>query len=389
MNAASGTRAFAIALLVASLFRVAPVEGASATAARHAILLDHKTGTVLFAKNADEPTPPASLGKLMTLAVVFEELRSGRLALDTTFVVSERAWREGGAVSGGSTMFLPVGAEVSVADLLRGIIVQSGNDACIVIAEGISGSVEAFAWLMNRRADEIGLKDSHFENPHGLPDPAQKVTVSDLARLASHLITTYPQLYALFGELEFTYNKVRQVNRNRLLASVPGADGLKTGHTKESGYGIVGSAARGERRLIVAINGLNSGRRRDREAARLLEWGFRAFEVRTLFSADEAIASARVYGGERGSVALHASTPVRVAVMKGDRGALRATVAYLGPVEAPVSKGQPIGTLRVMSANDSQLLTEAPLHAAEAVPPGSLASRAWDAVADLALRHLW
>jgi D-alanyl-D-alanine carboxypeptidase (penicillin-binding protein 5/6) len=284
-------------------------------------------------------------------------------------------------------MFLPAGAEVSVAELLRGIIVQSGNDACIVVAEGVAGSVEAFADMMNRHAREIGLSGSHFENPHGLPDPEQKVTMRDLATLAGHLISQYPDLYALFAEREYTYNKVQQRNRNRLLASVEGADGLKTGHTQASGYGIVASALRDGRRIIVALNGMASSRRRDREARRLIELGFRGFETRTLFEPGEVIASASVYGGEQGRVPLVAPDAVKVTVAKGSPARLGARVVYRGPIEAPIARGAPIATLRITAGE--RRLNEVQLHAGEAVGPGSLPSRAWDALADLVLRHVW
>jgi D-alanyl-D-alanine carboxypeptidase (penicillin-binding protein 5/6) len=393
---AAGTRARSFAplarLLAAALFVCvaggqAPGAAPFVSAAPYAIVVDHTTETVLLEKNADVPTPPASLAKLMTVAVTFDEIASGQLTLDTTFTVSERAWREGGAPSGGSTMFLPIDAQVSVAELLRGIIVQSGNDACIVIAEGIAGSVEAFVDLMNRKARELGLTGSHFANPHGLPHPDQKVTMRDLARLAGRLIARHPDLYALFAETEYTYNKVQQRNRNRLLGSVPGADGLKTGHTQESGYGIVASALRDGRRITVAITGLTSSRRRDREARKLIELGFRGFEVRTLFDPGEAIATVSVYGGEQGRVPLVAQQAVRVTLAKGSASRLDAKVFYRGPVEAPVADGAAIGTLRI--AADGRPLRDVPLYAANAVAPGSLPSRAWDAAADLVLRHLW
>jgi D-alanyl-D-alanine carboxypeptidase (penicillin-binding protein 5/6) len=378
---------------LALLFGLLPAQGREAagisTAAPSAILTEHETGAVLFEKAAGAAKPPASLAKLMTAAVVFEEIRAGRLGLDDTFSVSKRAWREGGARAGGSTSFLPVNSRAAASDLLRGIIVQSGNDAAIVLAEGISGSVEGFAALMNRRAEALGLAGSRFTNPHGLPDPDQVVTARDLARLASHLIAAYPELYAMFAEPAFTYNKVRQRNRNRLLASVPGADGLKTGWTRAAGYGLVGSALRDGRRLIVAVMGLKSARARDREAKRLLEWGFRAFEPVTVFNGGDTVASARVFGGTFGRVPLQTRGPVRVVRPRGERLRLRAQVSYRGPVEAPIKQGTRIGTLRIRSGQDGRLLNETQLFAARDVPRGSTLGRAWDAVADLVLRNIW
>jgi D-alanyl-D-alanine carboxypeptidase (penicillin-binding protein 5/6) len=359
------------------------------TTAPFAILTDHSTGTVLFEKAADTPNPPASLAKLMTVAVVFDAIRAEHLSLDDTFPVSERAWREGGALSGGTTTFLAVGSSATIADLLRGVIVQSGNDAAIVLAEGIAGSVERFADAMQRRADEIGLDDSRFTNPHGLPDPRQVMSARDLSLLASHLIARYPDLYGMFAERTFAYNKIQQRNRNRLLRSVEGADGLKTGWTESAGYGIVGSAVRDNRRLIVVVTGLKSSRARDREAKRLLEWGFWAFEPITLFGAGEIIGRARVFGGADSRVPLEANGPVRLTLPKGAQPNLRAQIRYRGPVEAPIAKGDPIGTLRITAVQDGRLLKKANLYAGAAVPPGSTVSRAWDALADLVLRHVW
>jgi D-alanyl-D-alanine carboxypeptidase (penicillin-binding protein 5/6) len=325
----------------------------------------------------------------MTAAVAFDEVRAGRLKLDDTFTVSKRAWKDGGAKSGGSTMFLSPGASVGVGDLLRGLIVQSGNDAAIVLAEGIAGSVEGFAALMNSRATAIGLADSHFTNPHGLPDPEQYVSARDLATLASHLVSFNSDLYAIFAEREFAYNKVRQHNRNRLLGQVEGADGLKTGWIEEAGYGLVGSAVRNGRRLIVVVMGVKSSRGRDRAAKRLLEWGFRGFEPITIFNAGETVAEARVFGGEAGRVPLQTKTPVRVTLPKGARLDLSIRAIYRGPIEAPIREGDPIGELRITDRKDSRLLAKAKLHAARDVAPGSMSFRAWDALADLVLRQFW
>src|ERR671932_1426630 len=241
------------------------------TSAPLAFLMDYDSGTVLYEKNADQPTPPASMAKLMTLEVLFHELKGGRLHLEDEFTVSENAWRRGGAMSDGSSMFLPLNSRVRIEDLIQGIAIQSGNDACIVVAENIAGSELNFAEMMNKRAKEIGLTKSRFMNATGLPDPDQKVTVRELAILAAQLIRDYPEYYHYFAEPEFTWNKIRQHNRNPLLGMGLGADGLKTGYTKESGYGLVGSAVRGDQRLIVVINHTKSVKERGEEARKLLE----------------------------------------------------------------------------------------------------------------------
>jgi serine-type D-Ala-D-Ala carboxypeptidase (penicillin-binding protein 5/6) len=356
------------------------------TAAPNAILVDHGTGSVLFEKNADAPSTPASLAKLMTIAVAFDEIRHHRLELDDELIVSETAWKEGGAASGGSSTFLPLGSRVKVLDLLRGIIVQSGNDASIVLAEGIAGSEGAFVQMMNAKAQELGLTGSHFLNSHGLPDPAQNVTPRDLAQLARYIIREHPDLYRLFAEREFTFNKIRQPNRNRLLWIVPGTDGLKTGYTNDSGYSLVGSAIREARRLIVVVMGLKSASQRTREARKLLEWGFRSFHSATLFDPGEIVAHARVYGGTETWVPLVTRERVQIVTARSERPSLAAKVTYRGPVEAPVREGDQIGKLRILQSG--RPTDDVTLYAAKAVGPGSLPSRAWDAVTDLVLRHM-
>ena len=248
------------------------------TRAAHAILVDAETDTVLLQHEADARMPPASMAKLMTMAVVFDALETGRLRLDDEFVVSENAWRNGGAKSGGSTMFAELGSTIRVEDLIHGVIVQSANDGCIIIAEGMAGTEASFAAMMNAEARKLGLTDSHFTNSTGLPDPEQYVTARDLATLAKHLIYDFPEYYAIYQQTEFTWNKIRQRNRNPLLEMGIGADGLKTGYTEESGYGLVGSASRDGQRLIMVINGTKSDKERAEEARKLMDWGFRAFE---------------------------------------------------------------------------------------------------------------
>ena len=272
------------------------------TAAPNAILIDADSGTILFEKNADQLVAPASLAKLMTAEVVFNELKEGNITLEDEYVISTNAWKKGGAPSGGSTMFAAIHSRVKVGDLLKGVIIHSGNDACIALAEGIAGNESDFARLMNGRAHELGLTKSNFTNPHGLPDPQMRVTVRELARLAQHIIHTYPDLYQIYGEKEFTWNKIRQFNRNPLLTLSIGADGMKTGFTQEAGYGLVGSAVQNGLRLIVVVTQMKSAKERADEAKKLLEWGFKGFESRPLFAEGQIIGEAKVYGGTQGRV---------------------------------------------------------------------------------------
>src|ERR1700739_3565300 len=255
-----------------------------------AVLVEASSGSVLFEKNADELRAPSSMMKLVTAEVVFHAVKQGDIKLTDEYRVSENAWRRGGAPAGGSTMFAALNSKISVDDLLHGAIIQSGNDACIVLAEGIAGNERTFATEnMTKRARELGLTRSTFANSNGLPDPGNKMTVRELAKLARYVIQTYPEFYKLFGEKEFTWNKIRQQNRNPLLNSLEGADGLKTGYTKEGGYGMVGSAVRDGTRLIVVVNGLEDPDDRASEAKKMLEWGFRNFEARTLFAPEQLV----------------------------------------------------------------------------------------------------
>jgi D-alanyl-D-alanine carboxypeptidase (penicillin-binding protein 5/6) len=353
------------------------------TSAPYAILIDAESDSVLFEKNADQLSHPASLAKLMTVEVVLHEIAEGRLDPNTEFVVSENAWRRGGAPSGGSAMFAALHSRVRVEDLLRGVIIQSGNDACIVLAEGIAGNEAAFAAMMNRRARELGLTKSEFRNSSGLHDPDMKVTARELAKLAQHVIKTYPEYYKIYGEREFTWNKIRQQNRNPLLAMGIGADGLKTGFIKESGYGLVGSAVQNGLRLIVVVNGLKSAKERADEGRKLLDWGFRAFESRLLFAEGEAVGEAKLYGGASGRVPLTSDRPIRLLVPRGQNEKIVARIVYNGPVPAPVEKGHPIGRLKVWRGENVSL--EVPLQAAESVPQGNITQRAFDAASELVI----
>lgn len=341
-----------------------------------AILMDADSHGVLYEKNADELTAPASMAKTMTAEVVFNEIKSGRLSFDSTFTISENAWRKGGAGSGGSSMFAQVHSTIRLEDLLRGLAVQSGNDAAIALAEGIAGTEENFAKMMNERARVIGLTHSTFRNATGYGHPDQKVTVRDLAKLALHIIETYPDLYKLFGEREFTWNKIRQLNRNPLLAMDIGADGLKTGNIDESGFGLIGSAVQNGQRLIVVVNGLKTARDRANESRKLLDWGFRAFESRELFTEGQVVGEAQVFGGSQRSLPLVSMKPIRVLVPRGDSERVTARILYTGPLKAPIRKGDEVARLQV-NRGEMQAL-ELPLYANEDIQEGTLSQRALD-----------
>jgi D-alanyl-D-alanine carboxypeptidase (penicillin-binding protein 5/6) len=350
--------------------------------APHAILIDGENGGVLFERAADRLIFPASLAKLMTAEYVFNEIKEGRLKLTDEFMVSENAWRKGGAPSHGSTMFAAIYSKVPVDDLIHAMIIQSANDACIILAEGLAGSEAAFAEKLTERARAIGLEKSIFTNSNGLPDPAEQVTTRELGLLARHIIRTYPDFYPIFSQADYTWNKIRQQNRNPLLGAMTGADGLKTGFTKEAGYGLVGSAVQNGQRLIVVVSGVNTPKDRADEAKKLLEWGFRTFEQRVLFAEGQTIGTAKVFGGSIGRVSLVASEgAVRVLLPKAGGEKLIARIVYKGPVPAPVTEGTPIGNLKVWR-NDNLILST-PLKASEGVGKGNMPQRAFDAVTEM------
>ncbi len=354
-----------------------------ATAAPTAMLIDAGSGSILFEKNADQLTAPGSLAKLMTAEVVMNELKQGRITLDTEYIVSEYAWRHGGAPSHTESMFAPIHSSVAVKDLLYAVIVQSANDACITLAEGIAGSEDKFAAMMTQRARELGLTKSYFSNSTGLPDPTLVMTARDLAKLARHIIVSYPEFYPIFAEKEFTWNRIRQQNRNPLIPMGIGADGLKTGFTEEGGYGLVGSAVQNGLRLIVVVNGLRTAAERANEGKRLLEWGFKAFEQRYLFAESETIGDAKLFGGAQGSVPLVAAGAVSVLVPRDSSERLLARIVYTGPVRAPVQEGQPIGLLRVWRGDT--MVLEVPLQAGASVGTGSMTRRAFDAATEFVI----
>lgn len=376
------TAAAAFILLTSSAFAQALFE----TRAKQAYLVDAGTGTVLFSKDPDAPFPPASLAKLMTMEVVFKALRDGRLTMDTEFVVSENAWRTGGAPSRTSTMFAALKSSIRVEDLIQGVIVQSANDGCIILAEGMAGSEAKFADLMNERAKEIGLKKSVFVNSTGLPAEGQVVTARELVQLATHIWREYPEFYPYYSQADFTWNKIFQRNRNPLLTMNIGADGLGTGFTEASGYAIAGSTDRDGRRLFVALSGLESDSQRADEARKILDWGMRAFETVRLFDNEEIVGEAKTYGGEKSGVALTAKGPVSILVPVANRDRMIARIVYQGPVIAPVTEGAEIGALRVWIGDT--MSQETPLYAAEPIGMGKLHQRFFDAIEELAIGWL-
>ena len=337
---------------IAALCFALAAPNAMETVAKQAYILDMQTGAVLLEKDPHTPTPPASLSKLMTIYMVFERLKNGELSLDDKFVVSRKAWR-----MGGSKMFVEVDKQVRVEDLLRGIIVQSGNDACIVVAEGLSGSERAFADAMNRKAAELGLTDSHLVNSTGWPADSHAMSPRDLAVLTRRIIEEFPEYYPYFAEKSFRYNKIKQGNRNPLLYRDTGADGLKTGHTRASGYGLVASAIRGGRRIVMVLTGMTSARTRSFESRRLLNWAFQSFRNYTLFEQGAEVESADVWLGREDTVPLVTERAVKVSLPRAARRGLKVKVVYEGPVPAPIEKGAEIARLVVAAPGFDTLET--------------------------------
>ena len=330
------------------------------TPANFAVIMDYKTGAILFEKNADTPTAPASMSKLMTVAIVFEKLKNGELSLNDEFFISEKAWR-----MEGSKMWVRVDTKIPLQDLLRGIIVQSGNDACIAVAENISGTEEAFAELMTRKAREWGMNNSTFANASGWPHPEHKMSMRDLATLTRKMVSEYPEYYAIFAEREFTWENISQSNRNPLLDMFDGADGLKTGHTEESGYGLVGSAIKDGERRIVVLNGLSSEKERRNEARRMMNISFNDFAEKTLFKAGDIVGEAAVFGGKAKTVPLITRDAVSMVLHRSELDSVKATFIYEGPVAAPVVEAQQVGYLKVM--RDNGVSREYPLFAGRRV----------------------
>lgn len=380
---------FVAAIAMAVLAGTAPVlaqqSGEFTTKAKNAILIDAASGSILFQQNADELVPPASTSKLVTLAVLFKAMKDGKVKPEDEFTTSEYAWRTGGAPSGTSAMFIPINTKARVDELIQGIIVQSGNDACITVAEALAGTEPAFAAQMQEEARRIGLKKSTFRNSTGLHNPEHLMTARELAILARYLANEYPEHYKIFGQREFQYRRHKFFNRNPLLAGGLGVDGLKTGHTKEAGYSMVISAAGDGRRLIGVVMGLATENERREEARRLIEWGFRSFGEFKLFEAEEEVGHARVWGGSSMYVPLKGSGAVAVVLPRFPANQkLKGEIVYQGPLKPPIKKGDQVAVLRVTSTSNAQ--SEAPLYAAEDIEPGGVVRRGLDSLIYLAFR---
>ncbi|MEM1307072.1 MAG: D-alanyl-D-alanine carboxypeptidase family protein [Pseudomonadota bacterium] len=376
--------ALALGMLIA---HASTAQATYKTQAKQAILIDVTSNAVLFEHNADEKMSPASMSKLMTLAVVFRALKSGQLSPDDEFTMSENAWRTGGAPSGTSAMMVPVNTRETLDKLMQGIIVQSGNDASIAIAETLAGSEQAFARVMTQEAKRIGLKNSEFRNATGLYDPEHLTTARDLAILARYIIETYPELYKTFAQREFRYRKHRFRNRNPLLDLDIGVDGLKTGYISQSGYGIVASAVQDGRRLIAVVNGLPDRRSRKREGQRLIEWGFKGFSKFQIFSSGDVVGQARVWGGSQLFVPLRGKGPLTVVLPRfPSNQRLRAEIVYDGPLKPPVMEGAMVARLRVTSSTGA--INEVPLYAGETVETAGVLRRGLDSAFHLAFGWL-
>jgi D-alanyl-D-alanine carboxypeptidase (penicillin-binding protein 5/6) len=369
------------AVLAAAMAHAVPARAQEAydSRASQAILIDARTGRVLYEKDADTAIPPASMSKLMTMTLVFEALKAGKLTLDQQFIVNEDAWRRGGAMSGGSTMYAELNSSIRLDDLIKGSVVHSANDACIVIAAAMAGSETAFAQRMTERARELGATNATFRNATGLPDPDHRMSVRDLSILARHIIVDLPEYYKYYSIPEFTWNNITQRNRNPLLVDYPGADGMKTGYTKEAGYGLVGSAQRDGRRLIMVIAGLKSINERKQEAQSLLDWGFRQFKSVDVYEKGDRVGQARVWGGTQRNVPLLAAANVRVALTTQEQELAEVKLAYNGPLMAPVEAGKEVGKVRFIV--DGITVADVPVVTAMPVEEDpSMWSRAVDSV---------
>ncbi|MBL8906657.1 MAG: D-alanyl-D-alanine carboxypeptidase [Rhizobiales bacterium] len=374
---------FPLALLVL-LFLAWPVRAQEQappleTKAKEAILMDAQTGAIFYEKNADEQIEPASMSKLMTMIMVFEALKAGKLTLDQEFLISQDAWRRGGAPSGGSTMYAELNSRVKLSDLIQGIIIQSANDGCIAVAEGMAGSETVFAEQMTRRARELGLTQAVFKNATGLPDPEHRMSVRELAILAQHIIKNFPEYYKYYGQESFTWNKITQNNRNPLLKDYPGADGMKTGYTRAAGYGLVGSAMRDGRRLILVVAGLTSLNERKQEAQKILDWGFRQFKPVVAYAANDRVARARVWGGDKSHVDLIVTQDVKLLLSPAEQSSIEVKLAYVGPLRAPIRQGENIGKVRFLV--NGRVLQEVPVETSDSVvATDSMWQKAWDSV---------
>jgi D-alanyl-D-alanine carboxypeptidase (penicillin-binding protein 5/6) len=366
-----------LALLVPGLAFAAAIPDPPSIDAKSYALMDYASGELIVEANADQHVAPASITKVLTTYIVFDEIRQKRLSPDDPVLISEKAWRQG-IDSSESRMFVQVGTQVKLIDLLRGIIVQSGNDATLAVAEHVAGSESAFADLMNQYAQRLGMTNSHFADASGLPDPSHYTTARDLTILARALIHDFPQWYKIFAERDFTYNKIRQPNRNLLLGRDPSVDGIKTGHTSEAGYCLLTSAQRDGRRLISAVMGTKSWAERESASLELLNYGFRFFETTSLFGPDKPAQQARVYKGSAESIAVGTLEPVALALPRGSADRLQVSAQISTPIVAPLSKGQTLGTATVTL--DGKTLKTIPLVAMTDVPAGGFFHRLIDTI---------
>ncbi len=343
------------------LFLSAPAMAQMETVAKQAYIVDFETGQVLFEKNAHDRMPTSSMSKTLTGYMVFDALKSGKITLDQEFPVSEKAWR-----MQGSKMFVPLGGMVKVEDLIRGMLIQSGNDATIVLAEGIAGTEEQFVDAMNTKAQQLGMKESHFKNASGWPDPEHYSTARDLAVLGRALIHDFPDYYHYDSEKDFTYHNIKQGNRNPLLYKNIGADGIKTGHTDEAGYGLMGSATRDGRRVIMVVNGMASMEERAQESTRLMEWALASFINKSILSSGMKVADAPVIMGIEKSVPLIVNQDLKITMPRGTSSNVRVEAVFKTPLEAPVTQGQEVGIVRITIPNQQPV--EVPVLAAKAIP---------------------
>jgi|CXWL01.1.fsa_nt_gi D-alanyl-D-alanine carboxypeptidase (penicillin-binding protein 5/6) len=344
--------------------------------AQHVTIMDAASGAILACDDCETPVPPASMSKLMTVLLVLEALQAGDVTLDTRYRVSEYAWREHGAPSGGSHMFLPINSEVSVRDLLRGAVIVSANDACVVLAEGLAGSEAAFVARMNTRAQALSLRSARFRNATGVDDPEHVISSADLARLARHLILTFPDFYRTYGERSFTFNNRTQENRNPLLGAFEGADGVKTGHTDSSGYGMVGSAVLNGQRRIIVFNGTNSMAGRRSEALRLMRAAFYDYSVRRLAAAGEQVGEGQVWLGSRRAAPLVAQSDIVVGGATAVQAGLTAHIVYNAPLLPPIREGDVVA--RLVVEGPGYTTQEFPLVAGRKIGRANWFSRAWE-----------
>ena len=367
-----------LSLLSLTAHGVTIVPSPPQVAAKAYFLIDARSGEILVEHNADMPLPPASLTKMMTSYVLAGEIAAGRISNDDMVVVSENSWSQNPVFKGSSLMWIEPGMDVSIRDLKRGIVISSGNDATVAVAEHLAGSESAFADMMNSHAESLGMTDSYFVNAHGLPHPDHLATARDLATLAIAIINSYPEEYAIYKEREFTYNNIRQYNRNTLIGEDPSVDGLKTGYTKEAGYGLVASAKRRDMRLVSVVLGTSSPNSRKSETRSLLNYGFRFFETLTLFSSLEELEKPRIWKGQQDYLSVGVAEELVLTLPRGKKKKLNTVVEVDPEISAPIALGDTLGTVKIML--EGEIVIETPLVALEAVEPGGFFARLWDMV---------